>query len=589
MQKLSIRLSALLTLILSQAMLLSGCATNEPQHSATLDKIKSELKQAAEVKAPTATPKAINDALLPLLKIAMPRASAKQLEQRFDLVISNAPASQVLMGIVSGTRYSMLVSQDLTGLISVNLKDVTVFEALDSLRELYGYEYKVEGTRIFIEPQAMQTRVFQVNYIVGQRKGSSDTRVTSGSVSNSNSSGQSTGSTTTTNSSGSANRASMISSSIATTINNDFWKDLTDSLDGIVGNENGHRVVVNVQSGVIMVRAMPAEVRNVEAFLRLMQVTIERQVILEAKIMNVQLNDQSQSGVNWSVFGKSGSNTGIVGNLNANTSLGRAGNGDITSGDLSASSGNVIANTATTALGGPLFAVALQGANFAALLSFLETQGDVQVLSSPRIATINNQKAVLKVGTDEFFVTGISSNTTASTGATTTSPEVTLQPFFSGIALDVTPQIDKDDNIILHMHPSISQVTTVNKQLNLGGISGAINLPLASSNVSETDSIVRTHDGRVIAIGGLMTESSISNKSKVPGLGDIKGVGNAFRQKGSTTSKTELVILLKATVVQGQDSWSNDVLSSQKRIENMQRSDYMQNTGNVAQTSTVSE
>ena len=589
MQKLPIRLSALLTLILSQAMLLSGCATTEPQHSATLDKIKNELKQAAEVKAPTATPKAINDALLPPLKIAMPRASAKQLEQRFDLVISNAPASQVLMGIVSGTRYSMLVSQDLTGMISVNLKDVTVFEALDSLRELYGYEYKVEGTRIFIEPQAIQTRVFQVNYIVGQRKGSSDTRVTSGSVSDGTSSGQSTGSTTTTNSSGSSNRASMISSSIATTTNNDFWKDLTDSLNGIVGNENGRRVVVNVQSGVIMVRAMPAEVRNVEAFLRLMQVTIERQVILEAKIMNVQLNDQSQSGVNWSVFGKSGSNTGIVGNLNANTQLASSGNGNLLSGDLGASSGNVIANAATTALGGPLFAVALQGANFAALLSFLETQGDVQVLSSPRIATINNQKAVLKVGTDEFFVTGISSNTTASTGATTTSPEVTLQPFFSGIALDVTPQIDKDDNIILHMHPSISQVTTVNKQLNLGGASGAINLPLASSNVSETDSIVRTHDGRVIAIGGLMTESSISNKSKVPGLGDIKGVGNAFRQKGSTTSKTELVILLKATVVQGQDSWSNDVLSSQKRIENMQRSDYMQNTGNVAQTSTVSE
>ena len=87
------------------------------------------------------------------------------------------------MGIVSGTRYSMLVRQDVTGTISVNLKDVTVFEALDSLRDLYGYEYRVEGTRIFIEPQTMQTRIFQVNYIVGQRKGSSDTRVTSGSVS----------------------------------------------------------------------------------------------------------------------------------------------------------------------------------------------------------------------------------------------------------------------------------------------------------------------------------------------------------------------------------------------------------------------
>ncbi len=554
-------------------MLLSGCATPPPQKNTTLNKIKDELKHAAEVKAPAPTPDAINNALLPPLKITAPKATAKQLEPRFDLVINNAPANQVLMGIVSGTRYSMLVRQDVTGTISVNLKDVTVFEALDSLRDLYGYEYRVEGTRIFIEPQAMQTRVFQVNYIVGQRKGSSDTRVTSGSVSGgSNANGQQIqGGITNTNSNNPGSRTPLISTSIETTSNNDFWKDLADSLNGIVSNENGRRVIVNPQSGVILVRAMPNEVRNVEAFLRLMQVSIERQVILEAKILNVQLNDQSQSGVNWSVFGRKGSNTGIVGSVNADTQLSSSGHGTLSSGDLSATAGTVLSNAATTAIGGPLFAVALQGANFAALLSFLETQGDVQVLSSPRIATINNQKAVLKVGTDEFFVTGVSSSTTASTGATTTIPEVTLQPFFSGIALDVTPQIDKDDNIILHIHPSISQVSTVNKQVTLGGELGQINLPLASSNVSETDSIVRTRDGRVIAIGGLMTESNISSKSKVPGLGDVKGVGAAFRQNGSTTSKTELVILLKATVVQGQDSWSNDVLSSQQRIENMQR------------------
>jgi MSHA biogenesis protein MshL len=313
-----------------------------------------------------------------------------------------------------------------------------------------------------------------------------------------------------------------------------------------------------------MVRAMPNEIRNVEAFLRLMQATIERQVILEAKILNVQLNDQSQSGVNWSIF--SGRNS--VGNINPNTQL--ADTGSINSGDLSATPGSTLANGAA-ALGGSIFAVALQGANFASLLTFLETQGDVQVMSSPRIATINNQKAVLKVGTDEFFVTGISSSTTASTGATTTNPQVTLQPFFSGIALDVTPQIDKDDNIILHIHPSISQVSTVLKQVNFGGTSGQINLPLASSNVSETDSIVRTRDGRVIAIGGLMTESTIRNKSKIPGLGDVKGVGAAFRQSGATTRKTELVILLKATVVHGDESWSNDALATQNRVESMQR------------------
>jgi len=576
MQTLPMRLSPLLIL-----MLFSACATTEPQqHNTTLNKIKDTLNSTAEAKAPP-TPAAINDALLPPLKIAMPKATAKQLEQRFDLVINNAPASQVLMGIVSGTRYSMLVHPDVTGSISVNLKDVTVFEALDSLRELYGYEYKVEGSRIFIEPQTMQTRVFQVNYIVGQREGRSNTRVTSGSINtgNTNQQGQQNigmGSTSTTSSNTSSLNntnasTSLTGTSITTTSKNDFWADLTASLKEIIGEENGRRVIVNLQSGVIVVRAMPSEVRNVEAFLRLMQVSIERQVILEAKILNVQLNDQSQSGVNWSIFGRNNRSTGIIGNINANTQLATSGNGNLISGDLSASSGTVLANSATTAIGGPLFAVALQGANFAALLSFLETQGDVQVLSSPRIATINNQKAVLKVGTDEFFVTGVSSSTTASTGATTTVPEVRLQPFFSGISLDVTPQIDKDDNIILHMHPTISQVTTVNKQVSLGSISGVLNLPLASSNVSETDSIVRTHDGRVIAIGGLMTESTISSKSKVPGLGDVKGIGAAFRQKGSTTNKTELVILLKSTVVQGQDSWNDDALASQNRIEDMRR------------------
>jgi MSHA biogenesis protein MshL len=569
MRTLTIRFSPLLI-----ALLLAGCASlNTAKNDSTLNKINDELKTAAENK-PSAdtTPAVINDALLPPLKIAMPRASAKQLEQRFDLVISNAPANQVLMGIVSGTRYSMLVHPDITGSISVNLKDVTVFEALDSIRELYGYEYKIEGARIFIEPQAMQTRVFQVNYIVGQREGKSDTRVTSGSISNNNQQSQQSTSGTTTTTSGN-NASSINGTSITTSTKNDFWPDLALSLKEIVGPGDGKRVIVNLQSGVIVVRAMPADIRNVEAFLRLMQVSIERQVILEAKILNVALNDASQSGVNWSVFGKSGASTALAGNINANTTLTNGGSvGDLVSGDLTVSNGASVSNAATTALGGPLFAVALQSANFAALLSFLETQGDVQVLSSPRIATINNQKAVLKVGTDEFFVTGVSSSTTAVGATATTVPEVQLQPFFSGISLDVTPQIDKDNNIILHMHPTISQVTTVNKQVNLGTTSGTINLPLASSNVSETESIVRTKDGRVIAIGGLMTESSVSSKSKVPGLGDIKGIGNAFRQKGSAVSKTELVILLKSTVVQGQDTWNDDALSTQRRIDNMQRS-----------------
>lgn len=547
--------------------LLTSCATTEPvKESSTLNKIKTEIKQASEQKAKQLPPVAVNDALLPPLKIELPKATAAKLEPRFDLVINNAPANQVLMGIVSGTRYSMLVHPDVNGSISVNLKDVTVFEALDAIRELYGYEYKVDGNRIFIEPQTIQTRVFQVNYIVGQRSGASESRVTSSSVSNVGS--QNAGGTngTTNNTGNNVNTSQLISSSIKTSSDTDFWKDLAESLNAMVGNDGGKKVIINSQSGLIMVRAMPADIRNVENFLRLMQLNIERQVILEAKILNVELNENSQTGVNWSIFGKHNSSTGTVGYVNADTTLGRTGNTPITSGNVSVTPGDAISNLATTALGGPLFAVALQGANFAALLQFLETQGDVHVLSSPRIATINNQKAVLKVGTDEFFVTNVQQNIVASAATTTNSPSVTLQPFFSGIALDVTPQIDKSDNIILHMHPSISSVSTVNKQVNLGS-SGTLNLPLASSSISETDSIVRTRDGYVIAIGGLMTEATTGNSAGIPGLSKLKGVGAAFRQQGKATTKTELVILLKATVVQGQESWSQDMLASQRRLE----------------------
>lgn len=547
---------------------LTGCATTEPvRETNTFDKIKSEIKQASEQKVKELPPAAVNAALLPPLKIELPKTAAAKLEPRFDLVINNAPANQVLMGIVSGTRYSMLVHPDVNGKISVNLKDVTVFEALDAIRELYGYEYKVEGNRIFIEPQTIQTRVFQVNYIVGQRSGASESRVTSSSVSNLGS--QSSGTTSTSGMTGnSVSTSQLVSSSIKTSSDTDFWKDLAESLNAIIGNEGGKKVIINSQSGLIMVRAMPVEIRNVENFLRLMQLNIERQVILEAKILNVELNENSQTGVNWSIFGRHNSSTGIVGNINTDTTLSKTGNNTLNSGNIEVTPGQAITNIATTALGGPIFAVALQGANFAALLQFLETQGDVHVLSSPRIATINNQKAVLKVGTDEFFVTNVQQNIVASAATTTNSPSVTLQPFFSGIALDVTPQIDKEDNIILHMHPSISSVSTVNKQVILGS-SGTLNLPLASSSISETDSIVRTRDGYVIAIGGLMTEATTGNNSGIPGLSKLKGVGAAFRQQGKATTKTELVILLKATVVQGQENWSQDMLASQRRLENL--------------------
>jgi MSHA biogenesis protein MshL len=554
---------------------LVGCTAPTARHD-TYDLINAEMRKvAAQVNAPPMQPDAVSAALLPPLQIDMPKARQRA-EERFSLTFNSVPAAQFFVAVASGTRYNMLVHPDVAGTISANLKDVTLFEALDAIREMYGYDYKVEGTRIYIKPLSIQTKVFQVNYLTGNRKGSSNTRVTSTSVSEARPGGSQAGSQGNNQNpgggqspQGAAASSSLESSRISTESKSDFWSELKDALEAIVGaNKDGRSVVISPQSGVVVVRAMPEELRNVGAYLKATQLSVDRQVILEAKILEVQLNDGYQTGVNWAAF-KSGPNSRTSGGVispgaSLNTSTGAFNSSGTPSifGVAGASLG------ATGAAGKSLFGLAFATSNFAALITFLETQGTVHVLSSPRIATLNNQKAVLKVGTDEFFVTNVSSTTTTGT-ATTTTPSVTLQPFFSGVVLDVTPQIDENGNIILHVHPSVSQVSTVNKSIDLGSMGGSVNLPLASSDTSETDSVVRGRDGQIVAIGGLMRQATVTDRSQVPGAGNLPGVGALFRNTSQTTQKRELVILLKPTVVESSNNWSQDLLESQQRIQNL--------------------
>ncbi|HJW56077.1 MAG TPA: pilus (MSHA type) biogenesis protein MshL [Burkholderiaceae bacterium] len=566
---------------------LAACAA--PSKRETYDLINAEIGKAAEVKARPAPADAVSSALLPPLRIEVPKARAP-LEERFSLTLNNVPASQFFMAIASGTRYSMLIHPEVTGTISANLKDVTLFEALDAIRELYGYDYQVDGTRIYIKPLTLQTRVFTVNYLTGSRRGTSDIRVTSGSVSDTSTTGGAAGNTTanpsagTTGSQPGTSSYSLNSSKISTTSNSDFWGELKASLEAIVGNKEGRSVVVSPQSGVVLVRAMWNELKNVNAYLKATQISVDRQVILEAKILEVQLNDSYQTGINWASFASItgiGNNRVSSGFLSPGTSLSSAAKSNVLTTTVSSTNpgtgatGNATVN-ATTSLdlgiagsaAGSLFGLAFQTNNFAALITFLETQGTVHVLSSPRIATLNNQKAVLKVGKDEFYVTNISSSTTATGTTSTTTPSVTVQPFFSGVALDVTPQIDESGNIILHIHPSVSNVTTVDKPLNLG-TAGAFTLPLASSTVSETDSVVRGQNGQIVAIGGLMRQASSSDRSQVPGAGDVPVLGGLFRNTSQVTQKRELVILLKPTVIQDDHAWIQDMQESQARIQNL--------------------
>ena len=577
--------------VLSVTAGLAACSMNAPR--GTYNKINEEMAAVTKSSAgASGQPDAVANALLPpvsSLANSLPQARAV-IEERFNVAFNNVPAQQFFVSLAAGTRYNMLVHPEVSGNITANLRDVTMVEALDAVRELYGYDYRIEGTRIYIRPLTIQSRMFQVNYLTAQRLGMSNLRVSSTSVadvsnngnnnnngnngSNGNNNNQQNNNNQDNNNQGNNGQGGRLrdASNVMTRTESDFWKELKLSLETLVGGKEGGRsVVISPQSGVIVVRGMPDELRAVDRYLRATQLSVERQVILEAKILEVELNSGFQSGINWSAFG-TGNNHRITGGVvQPGTGLGTLQTtdpvGNAVTGLVSSTGRNIV--TATEAAG-TLFGLAFQTSNFAALISFLESQGTVHVLSSPRITATNNQKAVLKIGTDEFFVTGVSTTTnTNAAGNGTVSPNVTLQPFFSGVVLDVTPQIDEHGNILMHVHPSVSQVSTVNKSVNLGTALGALNLPLASSTTSEFDSMVRGQDGKVVAIGGLMRQATTSDRSGVPGVGGLPVIGNLFSNRQEVMQKRELVVLIKPTVIEGDSSWGDDLLNAERRIKDL--------------------
>ncbi len=575
------------------AALLSSCA--QPPMNQVDPGVLSEMEKASQ-QAKSNQPQAVREALLPPLRAEMPRVPGAPIEPRFDLVVNSAPAQQVFMSIVSGTRYSMVVNPGVGGAISLNLKDVTVREALEAIREVYGYEFRVDGARIYVDAAGLQTRVFQVNYLVGLRTGRSDVRVSSGTITG-NVPGQGAavggGAIPTAAAGGAAlpgqntnviglsqlNQTTNDATRVSTFSQSDFWYELATALRALVGTGDGRNVVVSPQSGVIVVRAMPQEIRSVESYLKAMRLSVERQVMIEAKIVDVTLNDAYQSGINWAAFPTSGISAGVVG---SNTRLGTTGalstanqalsvdpnSRTVTTGIL----GTGLAGTAVTAagaVGAGVFGLAVQTQNFASLIQFLESQGNVQVLSSPRVAALNNQKAVLKVGTDQFFVTNVTGTPIANAVGVTTNVQLTptFNSFFSGVSLDITPQIDEDGNILLHIHPLVSNVIQHDTTFNFGTGTGSTTLPLALSSVNETDTVVRVQDGNIVALGGLMKVDIANDRSGLPGLQDAPGVGVLFGNNTRTRTKRELVILLKPTIIKSEKDWEQDIQQTRERMQ----------------------
>lgn len=507
--------------------------------------------------------------LLPPVSIDLPLIQ-EEVTLRFDIAVHNAPAQEFFMGLVEDTPYNILVHPSVAGTVSLNLKNVSIDETLDAVREVYGYEYHRKGMVYKVMPATMRSRIFKVDYLNIERRGGSRTRITSGEVSQIRDNSALSASTTIVGDTRSRSTESLSGSQVTTTSETDLWRQMGVTLKTMVGEEDGRSVVVNPQAGIVVVRAMPEELRDVEEYLQALQNVTHRQVILEAKILEVRLNDRFRAGINWAMVLTPGNKTIALGQTGGGTLVNNGGQpSDIAgeTGNLNPNNFDPIEGALASAFGG-MFSIGLDLDDFTAFIELLKVQGNVQVLSSPRVATVNNQKAMIKVGEDEFFVTNIDVDTDTTGDVVNQAIDVDLTPFFSGVALDVTPQIDEDGTVILHIHPTVSEVTDQTKQISISSET-TLSVPLALSNTRETDTIIRARSGQLVVIGGLMKNDLIKQTASTPVLGDLPMLGRLFRQESDVLEKTELVILLRPHVVDTNAVWNRELEEAAERFRSV--------------------
>jgi MSHA biogenesis protein MshL len=428
---------------------------------------------------------------------------------------------ELLLLLVRDTNLSLVPDPAVEGQFSGELKNVTLRQALDLILDPLELEYQFSENVLRVSRRQMETQIFHLNYVASRRSGSrgsgSGGFAAGGQGGNFAAGGQGGGFSGSTGGfgGGSGGMGSGMGNggfggsqaSVSSTDYGDVFDELAQGLRTLMSGEGKHNM--DRKAGLLQVTDYRDRLDLISQYLEAVETRVQRQVQIQAKVIEVELRDEYSAGIDWSTVFRSAGNA-----INVTQRL-------------------------SPTRGSSAFTVGVDIRDFKGLLDAFANQGRVNVMASPRVMAMNNEPAVMRVGTqDVFFVT--TSQVDATTGQVLQTT-VTPQSITEGVVLSVTPQIGADGIIHLSITPSITERTgTATSRLG-------DQVPIVA--VRETDTMVRVHEGETIVIAGLMQERALTETTKVPVLGDIPVVGGLFQRKEQTKRKTDLVILLTPTVM----------------------------------------
>lgn len=497
---------------------------NVEQMYGVLTENTKNMQQVRENAKQLTLPASVTEQLMPSSS-ELPGVKDSSTALRFDVSVNNVSVKEFFAGLSQGSDTSIVLAPKVTGKITLKLKQVTLLEVLDAVSNLYGYHYEKTSYGYMIYPKELQTRIFMMDKLSLQRSLQTNTQVN-------NSSGDLTqnGGTAMNNGGGDMPSGSVNPSTVTVQASqkDTFWSDLKTTVAALIGanasaknvKSDSPMVQMNQSTGMLVVRAYPKELQLVEQYLKTTQDILSREVIIEAEILDVILSKEYSAGIDWAALTAGATKTKAT---------------------ISPPTENLLNSVYKLSLSG-------DRNNFNYALELISTQGKVSVLSKPRVSTMNNQSAIIRVGSDDYYVTSVQSQVTSGSDSDTTTSTINLQAYFSGIALYVTPQITNDGEVHLHIHPSISKVDESNLDVLVNDKKSV--LPVAQSQIRETDTVVRAKDGQVIILGGLIQTAAGSTNSGLPFSSKYGStLGNLTSSRENTGVRSELVILLRPIIV----------------------------------------